>query len=73
MAALRKSCLFVVIMKWINIFIHSLVLISAGILVILDTQISGINGWQSFGILLMISEVGLGLGCTVYLFIKKSS
>ena len=72
-SAIATAFLFVVIIKWINIFIHSLVLISAGILVRLDTQISGINRWQSFGILLMISEVGLGLGYTVYLFIKKSS
>ena len=72
-SAIVVAFLFVVIIRWINIFIHSLVLISAGILVRLDTQISGLNRWQSFGILLMISEVGFGLGCTVYLFIKRSS
>lgn len=70
-SAIATAFLFVVIIRWINIFIHSLVLILAGILVKLDTKIYGLNRWQSFGILLIISYVGLGLGSWFYLLLKN--
>lgn len=41
--AVFTAFLCVVIIRWINVFIHSFVLISAGILVRIDTQIYGLN------------------------------
>ncbi|NEQ35531.1 MAG: hypothetical protein F6K40_04130 [Okeania sp. SIO3I5] len=70
-SAIVTAFFFVVIIRWINIFTHSLVLISAGILVRLDTQIYGLKNWHSFGILLIISEGGLGLGVGLYLLLKN--
>ena len=71
LSAIFTAFLFVVIIRWINIFIHSLVLISAGILVKLDTKIYGLKSWHSFGILLIISEGGLGLGVALYFLLKN--
>ena len=51
---------------WITIFVDALVLISAGILVRLDTQVCGFKNWQSFVILLIVSEASLGLGILLY-------
>ena len=59
--------LFVVFMRWITISVDALVLISAGILVRLDTQVCGLKNWQSFVILLIISEASLGLGILLYI------
>ena len=70
-SAIVAAFLCVVIIRWINVFIHSLVLISAGILVRLDTQIYGLSRWQSFGILLIISEGSFGLGYALYLVSQK--
>ncbi|NEO51661.1 MAG: hypothetical protein F6K54_00225 [Okeania sp. SIO3B5] len=58
--------LFVVFIRWITISVDALVLISAGILVRLDTQFCGFKTWQSFVILLIISEASLGLGILLY-------
>lgn len=58
--------LFVVFIRWIAIFVNVLVLICSGILVRLDTQIYGLKSWQSFVILLIISEASLGLGTVLY-------
>ena len=73
LSAVFTAFLCVIIIRWINFFIHSLVLISAGILVRIDTQIYGLNRWQSFGILLIISEGSLGLGYALYLFLKNNT
>ncbi|NEP79669.1 MAG: hypothetical protein F6K39_16770 [Okeania sp. SIO3B3] len=62
--------LFVVIIRWISLSVDALVLISAGILVRLDTQVSGLKNWQSFVILLIISQASLGLGILIYLKIS---
>ncbi|MEM1169423.1 MAG: hypothetical protein AAGJ08_10210 [Cyanobacteria bacterium P01_H01_bin.35] len=63
--------LLVVFIRWINIFIHTLVLVSAAILAKLETQVYGLKKWQSFGILLIISEGGFGLGTILYIFLKN--
>lgn len=65
-SAIFTAFLFVIVIRWINISLHSLVLISAGILVKLDNQFYGLNRWQSFGILLIISEGSLGLGIALH-------
>ncbi len=69
-SAIATAFLFVIVIRWINIFVHALVLISAGILARLDTQIYGLKRWQSFGILLIISEGSLGLGAALYTLLK---
>ncbi len=70
-SAILIAFLFVVFIRWINIFIHALVLVSAGILAKLDTQVYGLKKWQSFGILLIISEGSLFLGTALYILIKN--
>jgi len=71
LSAIVTAFLFVVIIRWINIFIHSLVLISGGMLVRLDTKIYGLKRWQSFVILLIISQGSFGLGAALYLLLKN--
>ncbi|GGA37155.1 hypothetical protein CYANOKiyG1_55120 [Okeania sp. KiyG1] len=58
--------LFVVFIRWVTISVDALVLISAGILVRLDAQVCGFKNWQSFVILLIISQASLGLGILLY-------
>lgn len=70
-SAIIIAFLFVVFIRWINIFIHALVLVSAGILAKLETQVYGLKKWQSFGILLIISEGSLFLGTALYILIKN--
>ncbi len=69
--AIFIAFLFVVCIKWINIFVHALVLVSAGILAKLETQVYGLKKWQSFGILLIISEGSFGLGTALYILLKN--
>ncbi len=69
--AILIAFLFVVFIRWINIFVHGLVLVSAGILAKLETQVYGLKKWQSFGILLIISEGGFGLGTALYILLKN--
>ncbi len=71
LAVITMAFLFVVIIKWIHISVNALVLISAGILVRLDTQIYGFKKWQSFGILLIISEVSLAIGTALYILLNN--
>ena len=52
----------VIILRWIDVFIRILVLISASALVRLDLQTAGYSKWQAFGILLLISLTGFSLG-----------
>lgn len=52
----------VLIVTWIEAFVHILVLFSASALVRLDLQTSGYNEWQCFSILVIISLTGFGLG-----------
>ena len=54
--------IFVVIITWIETFIRILILISAGALVRLDLQTAGYTKWQAFGILVVVSLTGFGLG-----------
>lgn len=61
-----SAFLFVVLIRWISLSVDALVLISAGILVRLDTQVCGLKNWQSFVILLIISQASLGLGILLY-------
>ncbi|MGD1808071.1 hypothetical protein ACP6PL_21920 [Dapis sp. BLCC M126] len=71
LSAIFIAFLFVVFIRWINIFVHGLVLVSAGILGKLETQVYGLKKWQSFGILLIISEGGFALGSVLYIFLKN--
>lgn len=52
----------VVIMHWIEVFFRILVLISASALARLDLQTESYSKWQAFGILLVVSLTGFGLG-----------
>ncbi len=52
----------VVIITWIDIFIRILILISASALVRLDLQTACYTKWQAFGILVIVSLAGFGLG-----------
>ena len=52
----------VVIMHWIEVFFRILVLISASALARLDLQTESYNKWEAFGILLVVSLTGFGLG-----------
>lgn len=52
----------VVIMHWIEVFFRILVLISASALARLDLQTESYSKWQAFGILLVVSLMGFGLG-----------
>lgn len=54
--------LAVIILRWIQIFIRILVLLSASALVRLDLQVAGYSEWQAFGILTAFSLTGFGLG-----------
>ncbi|NEN92672.1 MAG: hypothetical protein F6K48_28740 [Okeania sp. SIO3H1] len=65
-AVIISAFLFVVIIRWISLSVDALVLMSAGILVRLDTQVYGLKNWQSFVILLIISQGSLGLGIMLY-------
>lgn len=56
------SFLAVVVIRWIDIFFRILVLISASALARLDLQTESCNKWQAFGILLVVSLTGFGLG-----------
>lgn len=64
--------LFVIVMRWIQFFVNTFVLVSAGILVRLDTQVYGLKKWQSFWVLVIISEASLGLGYALYRFFRSS-
>ncbi len=70
-SAIFMAFLFVVFIKWIDIFVHALVLVSAGILAKLDTQVYSLKKWQSFGILLIISEGSFGLGTALYILLEN--
>jgi hypothetical protein len=54
--------LSVIIIRWIEVFLRIMVLISAGALVRLDLQTGGYSKWQSFGILTAVSLVGFVMG-----------
>ncbi|MGK7919714.1 MAG: hypothetical protein AB4080_06860 [Trichodesmium sp.] len=73
LSTIFTAFLFVFVITWIHISLHSLVLISAGILVKLDNQLYGLNRWQSFGILLMLSEGSLGLGIGLYKLLESTT
>ncbi|MGB3511233.1 MAG: hypothetical protein WBA93_18760 [Microcoleaceae cyanobacterium] len=65
-----SAFLFVVFIRWIHIVINCLVLVSAAILTRLDTLIYGLKRWQSFLVLVIISEASLGFGSALYLFFR---
>lgn len=56
------SFVAVVVIRWIDIFVRILVLISASALARLDLQTGSCNKWQAFGILLVVSLTGFGIG-----------
>jgi hypothetical protein len=56
------SFVAVVIMHWIEVFFRILVLISASALARLDLQTENYSKWQAFGILLVVSLTGFGIG-----------
>ncbi len=70
-SAIVMAFLFVVLIRWIDIFFHALVLVSAGILAKLDTQVYGLKKWQYFGILLIISQGSFGLGTALYILLEN--
>ncbi|HEY9637292.1 MAG TPA: hypothetical protein V6D14_28085 [Coleofasciculaceae cyanobacterium] len=55
----------VIIITWLEIFVRILVLISAAALVRLDLQTAGYTKWQAFGLLVISSLIGFGLGLWV--------
>ena len=70
-SAIIIAFLFVFFIRWINILSHALVVVSAGILAKLDTQIYSFKKWQSFGILLIISEGSFVIGIALYILLKN--
>ena len=59
----------VFILRWINLSIHILLLLSASSLSRLDLQTLGYNGYQCFFILCITSLLGLGSGFALRLLI----
>ena len=57
-----SAFLAVILIRWIQIFIRILVLLSAGALARLDLQVAGYTALQSFKILTVFSLTGYGLG-----------
>lgn len=52
----------VVIIRWLDFFLRLLVLLSAATLARLDLQTAGYGKWQAFGVLVIVSLSGFGLG-----------
>jgi len=52
----------VIFLKWIEIFLRILVLISASALARLDLQTTGYSKWQAFWILVVVSITGFAIG-----------
>ena len=69
--AVILAFLSVVIITWLQVFVHILVVIAAGILVRLDTQTAGWNNRQSFWSLAIISLASLGLGAVGQTLLEK--
>ncbi len=65
LVAVTFALLSVVIITWLHIFIHILVVISAGTLVKIDTQTARWSNEQSFLFLAIASLLGFGLGAVV--------
>ena len=57
----------VVLFTWFEVFVHVLLLLSAGLLARLDIHSFGFSGWQAFGIMAVVSLAGLGLGLLIHL------
>ena len=70
LAVIFSAFLFVFVIRWIQFFLNALVLVSAAILTRLDTQIYGLKRWQSFLVLVIISEASLCFGSALYLFFQ---
>jgi hypothetical protein len=66
-AVILGAFMAVVILRWIEVFLRIVVLLSAGALVRLDLQTAGYSKWQSFAILLVVSLMGFGLGVVLRL------
>ncbi len=66
-AVIIGAFMSVVILRWIEVFLRILVLLSAGALVRLDLQTAGYTKWQSFGTLVFVSLIGFGLGVVLRL------
>lgn len=62
LVAVVAAFVSVLIITWLHIFVHALVVISAGTLVRLDAQAAGLSQSQTFWLLTILSLVGLGLG-----------
>lgn len=62
LVAVVAAFVSVLIITWLHIFVHALVVISAGTLVRLDAQAAGLSQSQTFWLLTIVSLVGLGLG-----------
>jgi hypothetical protein len=60
--AVASAFLSVVFFTWFHLFAHALVVISAGTLVRLDAQTTGLSERQVFWLLAIVSLIGLGLG-----------
>ena len=61
--------LSVAVVTWLNIFVHILVVLSAGTLVKIDAQTCGLSRSQTFWIMGSVSLAGLGLGAVAQTFI----
>jgi hypothetical protein len=58
----------VIVLRWINYFVHVFVLLSAAILTRLELQTSGYNKWQTISILTFGCLLGFGSGVSIYSF-----
>jgi hypothetical protein len=61
-----SAFLAVILIRWIQLFIRILVLLSAGALARIDLQVAGYTPLQAFKILTVFSLAGYGLGIIVH-------
>lgn len=66
-----SAFLAVILIRWIQIFIRILVLLSAGALVRIDLQVAGYTPLQAFKILTVFSLTGYGLGIIAHQLVIK--
>lgn len=65
-----SAFLAVILIRWIQIFIRILVLLSAGALVRIDLQVAGYTPLQAFKILTVFSLTGYGLGIIAHQLVR---
>ncbi len=65
-----SAFLAVILIRWIQLFIRILVLLSAGALARIDLQVAGYTVFQAFKILTVFSLTGYGLGIIAHQLVR---